>query len=146
MVGGGFEAMTTTTNAAGQVVASSVAPAVKVITSSLLTGMGAVGVVDTVMQAKAGKTAGSTLAVEAALSVAALVGGAGGLVSSIVPKETPDIDVAQQFVNKMKSQTTPEGLAKNSPFQAPSNISGDTEFGEPDIETARTSGRCHRKL
>ena len=136
MVGGGFEAITTTTNAAGQVVASSVAPAVKVITSSLLTGMGAVGVVDTVMQAKAGKTAGSTLAVEAALSVAALVGGAGGLVSSIVPKETPDIDVAQQFVNKMKSQTTPEGLAKNSPFQAPSNISGDTELGEPDIETA----------
>ena len=136
MVGGGFEAITTTTNAAGQVVASSVAPAVKVITSSLLTGMGAVGVVDTVMQAKAGKTAGSTLAVEAALSVAALVGGAGGLVSSIVPKETPDIDIAQQFVDKMKSQTTPEGLAKNSPFQAPSNISGDTELGEPDIETA----------
>jgi hypothetical protein len=88
------------------------------------------------MQVKTGKTAGSTLAVEAALSVAALVGGAGGLVSSIVPKGTPDIDVAQQFVNGIKDQTTPEGLAKNSPFQAPSNISGDTELGEPDVETA----------
>jgi hypothetical protein len=137
MIGGGFEAVTTVTNAAGEVVASSAAPAVKVITSSLLTGMGAVGVVNTVMQVKTGKTAGSTLAVEAALSVAALVGGAGGLVSSIVPKGTPDIDVAQQFVNGIKDQTTPEGLAKNSPFQAPSNISGDTEFGGlPDVETA----------
>jgi 5'-deoxynucleotidase YfbR-like HD superfamily hydrolase len=136
MIGGGFEAVTTVTNAAGEVVASSAAPAVKVITSSLLTGMGAVGVVNTVMQVKTGKTAGSTLAVEAALSVAALVGGAGGLVSSIVPKGTPDIDVAQQFVNGIKDQTTPEGLAKNSPFQAPSNISGDTELGEPDVETA----------
>ena len=136
MIGGGFEAISTTTNAAGKVIASSAAPAVKAITSGLLTGMGAVGVVNTVMQAKAGKTAGSTLAVEAALSVAALVGGAGGLVSSIVPKTTPNIDVAQQFINGLKDQTTPEGLAKNSPFQAPSNISGANEFGEPDVETA----------
>jgi hypothetical protein len=136
MIGGGFEAISTTTNAAGKVIASSAAPAVKAITSGLLTGMGAVGVVNTIMQAKAGKTAGSTLAVEAALSVASLVGGAGGLVSSIVPKTTPNIDVAQQFINGLKDQTTPEGLAKNSPFQAPSNISGANEFGEPDVETA----------
>jgi len=68
-------------------VASSAAPAVQSYYKFIITGMGVVGVVDTVMQAKAGKTAGITLAVEAALSVAALVGGAGGLVSSIVPKK-----------------------------------------------------------
>jgi hypothetical protein len=107
----------------------------KVIVNSLLTGMGTVGMVDTVMQIKQGGTPGSTIAVEAALSAAALIGGAGGLVSQLVPKGTPDIDVAQQFIDKMKTQTTPEGLAKTSPFQASSgNLA---EIGEtPDTETA----------
>jgi hypothetical protein len=59
------------------------------------------------------------------------------LVSQLVPKGTPDIDVAQQFIDKMKTQTTPEGLAKTSPFQAPSNEGGLVDIGEtPDTETA----------
>ena len=109
----------------------------KVIVNSLLTGMGTVGMVDTVLQIKAAGTPGSTIAVEAALSTAALIAGAGGLVSQIIPKDTPDIDVAQQFIDKMRTQTTPEGLAKTSPFQAPSNEGGLVDIGEnPDTETA----------
>lgn len=105
----------------------------RVITNTLLTGMGTVGVVDTVMQVKKGGTPGATIAVEAALSVAALIAGAGGLVSQIVPKDTPDVDVAQQYIDKMRTQTTPEGLVKNSPLQAPS---GNLESGLPSGEQA----------
>ena len=36
----------------------------------------------------------------------------------------------------MNTQTTPEGLAKNSPFQAPSNLSGDAEWGAAEEPTA----------
>ena len=103
----------------GEALVSGLGNAGKVITNSLVAGMGTLGVVNTVIQAKQGNTSKGTLAVEAALSVAMLVGGTAGLVSSIVPKGTPDVDVAQQFINKMATQTTPEGLAKNSPFQSP---------------------------
>jgi len=100
----------------------------KIITNSLVTGMGAVGVANTVLQAKQGGTSKGTLAVEAALSVYMLVSGAGGLVSAVVPKDTPNVDAAQQFINKMATQTTPEDWRKNSPFQAPA---GDLTEGLP---------------
>ena len=45
--------------------------------------------------------------------------------------------MAQQFIDKMRTQTTPEGLAKTSPFQAPSNMSGGlVDMENPDTETA----------
>ena len=107
--------------------------------------MGTLGMVDTILQIKKGGTPGATIAVEAALSTAALIAGAGGLVSQLVPKGTPDIDVAQQFIDKMRTQTTPEGLAKNSPFQAPSNISGDAEWGTAEGPTA-TEGEITKQV
>ena len=120
----------------GDAVVSGFGNAGKVIVNSLVTGMGTLGMVDTILQIKKGGTPGATIAVEAALSTAALIAGAGGLVSQLVPKDTPDIDVAQQFIDKMNTQTTPEGLAKNSPFQAPSNLSGDAEWGTAEGPTA----------
>jgi len=66
-------------------------------------------------------------------------------VSQLVPKGTPDVDVARQFIDKMRTQTTPEGLAKNSPFQAPSNISGDAEWGTAEGPTA-TEGEITKQV
>jgi len=105
----------------------------KIIVDSLTTGMGVVGVTNTIIQAKEGKTAGSTLAVEAALSVFALWGGAGGLISKIVPKGTPNIDVAQQFIDNMRKQTTPEGLSKESPLQSDYHIQGGADKGLTEV-------------
>ena len=97
----------------GDVLASGFGTAGRAITNSLLSGMGTVGIVNTVLQVKKGGTSGVAIGVEAGMSAAALLAGAGGLVSSIVPKDAPDVDAAQQFINKMKSETTPEGLSKN---------------------------------
>ena len=151
MVGGGFEPLTETTTEAGKVIATSAAPAVKIITSSLLAGMGTIGIVNTVLQVKKGGASGVAIAVEAGMSVAALVAGAGGLVSSIVPKDAPNVDAAQQFINKMSSETTPEGLAKNSPLLAesgdlsegPVSAKDTTPLGgelRPSISAGQSSG------
>ena len=122
----------------GDVLASGFGTAGRAITNSLLTGMGTVGLVNTVLQVKKGGTSGVAIGVEAGMSAAALLAGAGGLVSSIVPKDAPDVDAAQQFINKMKSETTPEGLAKNSPLLAES---GDLSEGPvPPKENATPGG------
>jgi ubiquinone biosynthesis protein UbiJ len=71
------------------------------------------------------------------MSAAALIAGAGGLVSSILPKDAPDVDAAQQFINKMASETTPEGLAKNSPLLAES---GDLSEGPVSAKENATPG------
>jgi hypothetical protein len=122
----------------GDVLASGFGTAGRAITNSLLTGMGTVGIVNTVLQVKKGGTSGVAIGVEAGMSAAALLAGAGGLVSSIVPKDAPNVDAAQQFINKMKSETTPEGLTKNSPLLAES---GDLSEGPvPPKENATPGG------
>ena len=115
----------------GDVLASGFGTAGRAITNSLLSGMGTVGLVNTVLQVKKGGTSGVAIGVEAGMSAAALIAGAGGLVSSIVPKDAPNVDAAQQFINKMASETTPEGLSKNSPLLAES---GDLSDGLPSGE------------
>ena len=121
----------------GDVLASGFGTAGRAITNSLLTGMGTVGIVNTVLQVKKGGTSGVAIGVEAGMSAAALIAGAGGLVSSIVPKDAPDVDAAQQFINKMTSETTPEGLAKNSPLLAES---GDLSEGPASVKENATPG------
>jgi len=125
----------------GDVLASGFGTAGRAITNSLLSGMGTVGIVNTVLQVKKGGTSGVAIGVEAGMSATALIAGAGGLVSSIVPKDAPDVDAAQQFINKMTSETTPEGLAKNSPLLAESgDLSNGLPSGEKPITEMNPSG------
>jgi hypothetical protein len=125
----------------GDVLASGFGTAGRAITNSLLTGMGTVGIVNTVLQVKKGGASGVAIGVEAGMSAAALIAGAGGLVSSIVPKDAPDVDAAQQFINKMKSETTPEGLSKNSPLLAESgDLSEGLPSGEKPVTEMNPSG------
>jgi hypothetical protein len=65
----------------GDVLASGFGTAGRAITNSLLSGMGTVGLVNTVLQVKKGGTSGVAIGVEAGMSAAALIAGAGGLVS-----------------------------------------------------------------
>jgi hypothetical protein len=78
----------------GEALVGGLGNAGKVITNSLVTGLGTLGIANTIIQAKQGKTPASTLAVEAALSVAMVVIGGANLVSSVVPKGTPDEDIS----------------------------------------------------